>query len=343
MLPYGSAVVCFPAVCFSVASCCLLSCGSLYPAHGDAVCIPVASAQLLKCICSKYTEGSQHLATLAARIEAVWVVQFTFGQQPTQQATQQGQQPTQQATQQAQQSTQQGQQQHGHHQPTLQLQPPPQPSASTTTATYGNLASVNVAPAFPTSKLVSPDGVICTNIDKAVKAVTQLSNPTLAALLAHASAATMTAPPPGFILLVQYVDKLCGMYGIQIATPKAEYSRSAGGSHADDTQVDLSSAAVVHLGAKSLVLRLPGFDSVLKVAAQHTIQHELRMHRVIDLQQCASLRPLVDLRHGDIKGAGDGLEFLELQHWCEPASDSAVVRNLDLFWTQVWWCEWHEA
>jgi len=143
-------------------------------------------------------------------------------------------------------------------------------------------------------------------------------------------------PPAGFVLLVQYVDQLCHMFGIQQATPLAVFSSSISGAQ-DAQEEDLSGAQVVHLGRKSLVLRLPDADSVIKVAATRTILHELAIHRVIDSQGCPSLRASAGLCHGLISGVGDGLAFLKLQHWCQPVSGNQLARDqlVHLFWDQA--------
>lgn len=193
---------------------------------------------------------------------------------------------------------------------------------------YQNLTNVDVAPSFPYSEDEEPEGLICRDIEVALKQ--ELDSgllSTLADLLRRASAMTPVAPPPGFTLLVRYVNALCLKYGGQPIQPTAV---PFGG----EPTKSLEGAEVVHLGPKSLLLRLPGVDSVLKVAPKDSIAREFSMHKALDMEMCRSLRPLSPSGHGTIFGAGEGLCFLELQHWCEPAP---LVPRLDKEKCEKWW------
>ena len=284
--------------------------------------------QLLKCICSKYNSESEHLVTLASRIEAVWIAQFLFKQEPGQQLEagehQQGGQNQQGGEQHG-----AGQQQQGGHRH--------QQANTSASVSYNvkDLVGVNVAPYFPFSVDEEPSGVICRGLEDALAKLLGFHS-TLADLLCQTSAGTSCAPPPGFSLLVQYVDALCNMNAIQQVKPSAVYASSLGGAP-NFAVCDLSVAEVVYLGRKSLLLRLPGADNVFKVATEVTITRELSFHKVIDRVVCEGLRHLTAMGHGMVLGAGDGLGFLLLEHWCQPVSASALqsAATFEKWWGQV--------
>lgn len=245
-----------------------------------------------------------HLVTLAARIEAVWFARFTFEHRGG--------------------PEQEGQQQQ-------------QPSTSIDTGYgYEDLARVSVAPPFPSSVDEEPSGLICRGLEEALAELLETPCATLADLLCRASAGTNCAPPPGFALLVRYVDALGELNGIEQVMPTAVSSSSLGGAP-DAAEQDLTAAEVVHLGRKSLLLRLPGADWVFKVARADAITRELGIHKVIDSEGCESLRPLADFGHGRVSGAGDGLCFLALKHWCQPVPASALQskETFGKWWRQV--------
>jgi hypothetical protein len=257
--------------------------------------------QLLKCICCKYNSEPVHLVALAARIEAVWIAQFSFEHQQEGQGQGQGRQP---------------------------------PSGTSASYGYVDLARIKVAPPFPFAVDEEPYGLICRGVEGALAEL--LPNPlaTLADLLCKTSSATGRAPPPGFSLLVRYVDALCQMNGIECAMPTAVSSSSLGGA-SDSAEQSLLAAEVVHLGRKSLLLRLPGADWVFKVAPKDAIESELNIHKVMDGEMCESLRPLAAFGHGKVLGAGDGLSFLALDHWCQPVPASALLLRKDML--EKWW------
>ena len=283
--------------------------------------------QLLKCICSKYNSESEHLVTLASRIEAVWIAQFLLKQEAGQQQ-QGGEQQEAGQRQEGGQQQQGGEQQQGGQQRPI--------TSASVSYSITDLAGVSVAPPFPFSVDEEPSGVICRGLEGALAELLAFPSSTLADLLCQASAGTSCAPPPGFSLLVQYVDALCNMNAIQQVKPAAVYASSLGGAP-DYAVCDLSAAEVVYLGRKSLLLRLPGADNVLKVATEDTIARELSFHKVVDREVCEGLRRLTAVGHGKVLGAGDGLGFLLLEHWCQPVSASALqcVATCEKWWGQV--------
>ena len=206
------------------------------------------------------------MASFAARIEAVWFARFTFD--------------------------------HGHPAEGQDGQTEGQAQDGQTEAFgYQNLSNVDVAPGFPYSEDEEPEGLICRNIEAALKQeLDSGSLSTLADLLRRASAMTSDAPPPGFTLLVRYVGALSLKYGGQPIQPTAV-------PYGGEPSKSLEGADVVHLGPKSLLLRLPGVDSVLKVAPNDSIARELSVHKALDMKMCRSLRPMSPSGHGTIFGA----------------------------------------
>lgn len=254
--------------------------------------------QALKCLVAKYPEHAKPLITWAARIEAVFLARYTFDHA---------------------------------------RQPTPQQPLEAGRSSYHNLICVEVAPYFPTSEHQLPLGIICQDIETHLRELMNIPGSTLADLIVRATPNATLAPPMGFSLLVQYVDHVAIDAGIELALPMAVYAPFPGEAAAGELEVDLSTAQVVHLGPKSLVLRRPNAQSVLKVAPAAKIKQELRIHQSIDSAGCASLRRLVPGRHhGLITGAGRHLAFLELQGWCQPIPEGVMEAALfQSYCTQV--------
>jgi hypothetical protein len=243
---------------------------------------------VLKCICFKYNDTPVHLATIAARIEAVWVTKFVF-----------------------------------------KALPPEQETSATIRGhfLYNNLNEVHVAPGFPRKKDEEPEGIICRGLDVALENVLNAApSANLADLLRLASAKTSISPPPGFSLLVRFVSALCALNDIKEVIPTANL-------------MDLTDAEVVYLGPKSLLLRMPGADAVIKVAPNSAIDREIDIHEAVDPDGCDSLRSLGDqeIISGKVFGAGDGLSFLVLRHWCQPVPPVSALKaeTLEMWWLQV--------
>ena len=209
---------------------------------------------------------------------------------------------------------------------------------STSSISYGypDLKEVLVGPRFPFSKDEEPQGLICRGLEESMEILMRNPAATLADFLQRSSAGTNTSPPPGFQLLVRYVDGLCLLHGLGKVQPMAVYSSSVGGN-LESSNVDLTLAEVVHMGQKSIVLRLPGKDSVIKVASRNTINQELNIHSLIDRLNCPNLRPLSSHGHGEVMGAGDGLSFLHLSHWCQTVQRSRGDDDMETY--SKWWTE----
>lgn len=193
-----------------------------------------------------------------------------------------------------------------------------------------------MGPRFPSSKEEEPEGLICRGLEESLKVLMKDPEATLSNFLQRSSAGTNASPPRGFKLLVRYVDGLCLLHGLERVKPIALYSSSVGGS-LGGSNVDLSLAEVIHMGQKSIVLRLPGEDSVIKVASRNTINQELKIHGLIDRLSCPNLRPLSSHGHGEVTGAGDGLSFLHLAHWCQTVQRSGDDDDRGTY--SEWWRE----
>ena len=192
--------------------------------------IVVLFFQILKCICDKYTAPLVHYNTYLARIEAVWMMKLTF--RDTGFETAEENLPEQQS----------------------------HLVDSFVKSKYEHLSRVEVAPSFPRDEETTAAGAICTDISRVLRSLLQRPASTFSDLLYACSAGNSQESPPGFEFLVRYVDRLCLEHGIEIVKPEAVFSSSS------IPHLDLSTAEVVHMGPKSVVLRLPNDDSVLKVS-----------------------------------------------------------------------------
>lgn len=243
--------------------------------------------------------------TYVSRIEAVWIVKFRF--QPSDSSRTMGKE-----------------EQH------------PSDASSSSAYGYSDLSEVLVTPRFPSSKDEEPDGLICRGLEKCMDILMKDPNATLTDLFNQSSAGSSRSPPPGFELLVRYVDGLCLLHGRERVQPHLVFSSSLGGV-LGSSSVDLTPAEVVHMGKKSAVFRLPGQDSVIKVSNWTAIKQELQIHGIIDRLNCPNLRPLLSNGHGEVKGSGDGLGFLHLSYWCEtvPKSGFDDRETYLQWWSQV--------
>ena len=266
---------------------------------------------------AKYYNLPVHLCMVTSRAEAIWVARMTFMSAQWQQQ----QEDMPQALPQQQQQQQQ-----------LQA-PPTQPALGSSSAAaplcrYETLQSVEVSPSFPEGKSVVPFGIICReDCDTVVEQLQQVAGSTLGDMLDHSAANTRTAPPMGFQIMTAYCDTVSTLHGAPNVRPCAHYATSLGGA-ATPEPVDLSGATVVFLGPKSAVLRVPGAESAIKVAKLDSINHELRVHKVVDSEAEANcLRPLDALAHGVVEGAGEGLGFLGLKGWGELVPATGLCRD----------------
>ncbi|KAK9805528.1 hypothetical protein WJX72_003392 [[Myrmecia] bisecta] len=88
---------------------------------------------------------------------------------------------------------------------------------------------------------------------------------------------------------------------------------------------ELTEPRLIAAGPSSLVVRRRSDDDfVIKISAEKSIQHELRMHRVVDPAGCSSLRAVeTGLGNaelwGRVDGAGDQLQFICLSGFCSGA------------------------
>eukprot|EP00878_Enallax_costatus_P037452 GHUV01042309.1.p1 GENE.GHUV01042309.1~~GHUV01042309.1.p1 ORF type:complete len:357 (-),score=108.03 GHUV01042309.1:179-1249(-) len=206
------------------------------------------------------------------------------------------------------------------------------------------LQSVTVTPPFP-PKDVLAEGLICKSPYHVVKALEQqhhqnpeaISKLHMADLLLHPKAGPSSSgkAPPGFRLMVQYVNTISCMRGLPPAKLVAEYSRSDGGVD-DSRDVDLSLVMVEYAGPRSVVLRLPSEDYIIKISTDESIGREVAVHRIADLSGNEHLRKMHAVGYGRVAGAGEGLHFIALEHYCQlKISRQHVAERAELLWQQV--------
>ena len=120
---------------------------------------------------------------------------------------------------------------------------------STSSISYGypDLKEVLVGPRFPSSKDEEPQGLICRGLEESMEVLMRNPAATLADFLQRSSAGTNTSPPPGFQLLVRYVDGLCLLHRLEQVQPMAVYSSSVGGN-LESPNGEPSLADLVHIG-----------------------------------------------------------------------------------------------
>lgn len=105
--------------------------------------------------------------------------------------------------------------------------------------------------------------------------------------------------------------------------------------------LDLSTAEVVHVSLKSVVLRFPNEDSVIKVSDARATEREIMIHNSLEdgEQSCPYLRPLIG--YGSVQGAGNDLSFIHLAGWCKQVPRSGYENDGFLLgWDQVSLSRW---
>ncbi|CAL8469124.1 g8665 [Coccomyxa elongata] len=116
-------------------------------------------------------------------------------------------------------------------------------------------------------------------------------------------------PPPGFRYLSRYSDRLAALHNLQLSPVQLRST--------DGTTCPLTDATVIAHGHRSLMLQThPDADFVVKVGSYDHIRMEHRAHAHIDKEDCLYLRKAVPGMHGLVDGAGSGLSFIGLQHFC---------------------------
>lgn len=78
---------------------------------------------------------------------------------------------------------------------------------------YEHLSRIDVAPSFPGSTKETPAGVICQHVTKNLRDLLQNPSSTMADLFQLSTGGSV---PPGFLLLVRYVDRLSIERGITV-------------------------------------------------------------------------------------------------------------------------------
>eukprot|EP00878_Enallax_costatus_P020273 GHUV01021424.1.p1 GENE.GHUV01021424.1~~GHUV01021424.1.p1 ORF type:complete len:514 (+),score=162.14 GHUV01021424.1:1632-3173(+) len=317
-----------------------------------------AAGKLLKVILAKYNDQPVHIAGFMARIEAVWFIEFKFEATSQVQPAVVGQLeqvsgPTAGGTQAAGSVNSAGPAAGGTQAAGSVNSAGPaaggthaEGSSDSTGTKYAieQLQSVTVTPPFP-PKDVLAEGLICKSPYHVVKALEQqhhqnpeaISKLHMADLLLHPKAGPSSSgkAPPGFRLMVQYVNTISCMRGLPPAKLVAEYSRSDGGVD-DSRDVDLSLVMVEYAGPRSVVLRLPSEDYIIKISTDESIGREVAVHRIADLSGNEHLRKMHAVGYGRVAGAGEGLHFIALEHYCQlKISRQHVAERAELLWQQA--------
>ncbi len=119
-----------------------------------------------------------------------------------------------------------------------------------------------------------------------------------------------TKAPQGFRWLTQYTEKLAERHGLPV-TPVG--LRLWGGQ----PLLSLGDATIIAHGRRSLVLRLHSdADYVVKIGKTSNISNEGHIHAIVAQSDCRSLRKAVQGFYGQVEGAGSGLSFIGLEHYC---------------------------
>lgn len=117
--------------------------------------------------------------------------------------------------------------------------------------------------------------------------------------------------PPGFRWLTQYTEKLADRHSLPV-TPVG--LRPSGGQ----PFLTLEDATIIAHGHRSLVLRLRSdADYVVKIGKTSHIFHEGHIHALVDQSDCQHLRKAVTGSCGEVEGAGPGLSYIGLEHYCQ--------------------------
>ena len=119
-----------------------------------------------------------------------------------------------------------------------------------------------------------------------------------------------TKAPQGFRWLTQYTEKLAERHGLPV-TPVG--LRLPGGQ----LLLSLGDATIIAHGRRSLVLRLRSdTEHVVKTGKTSNISNEGHIHAKVARSDCRYLRKAVRGFYGQVEGAGSGLPFIGLEHYC---------------------------
>ena len=164
-----------------------------------------------------------------------------------------------------------------------------------------------VAPDFPQSPDLRPDGWICDSLHD-LPSLQDLPKPHNLHDVMLLSAQDAAAPP-GFRFLSRWSDTIAGLHSLQIDPLQLSFDLA----HRQPAQLS-KQASIVGAGHRSLILRLdPAADWVVKISSITASQQELAMHAATDGHSCPFLRRLKPHFYGTVEGAGSGLRFLGLQ------------------------------
>jgi hypothetical protein len=186
------------------------------------------------------------------------------------------------------------------------------------------LNSCRVAPSFtPAGTRIQPNGVLLRRHEWNVMLQDlQLCSSVvgLSKLVLWANDDT-AAPPAGFRILSAYSDKLASIHQLPKTTLQLKYEERS-------TADDITEARIVGQGHRSLVIRVThSADEVVKIGSKSSIKQEVLIHAHVDRRECQYLRPAKAGHHGEVTGAGTGLHFLTLKHYCSGSISFSDVRD----------------
>lgn len=130
-------------------------------------------------------------------------------------------------------------------------------------------------------------------------------------------------PEMGFRYLSWYSDRLAEIHNMPITPLQLITERGE--------TINLGNANVVGRGARSLILRL-GEDAecVVKVGRCASIRVEESMHARLHAHRCQFLRRAQAGMSGSVEGAGAGLGFIGLQHFCARQINQSDCSSRDM-------------
>ena len=133
-------------------------------------------------------------------------------------------------------------------------------------------------------------------------------------------------PPPGFHMLVRYVDTLCRLHAVPIVNLSFR---------CDDGKIlEMDKAELLHHTRKSIVVQQSSSClSVIKIGPRALMERELLIHNIVDdnsihIRRCLQAGVIVGVSAGDEKEEEKTpLLFLELEGLGVPLERSLVLKN----------------
>ena len=183
------------------------------------------------------------------------------------------------------------------------------------------LLQCHLAPDFPPSASMRPDGWICDSLHNLPELQFFPEPLNLHDLLMLS--AQDDATPPGFQFLSRWSDTIAHLHDLPIASLQLVFDHP---SKHEPVQLG-QQPTIIGRGNRSLVLRLdPAADWIVKISSANNFERELAIHAAADANPCRFLRRLKLKCSGTMMGAGEGLHFLGLQPY---AMGSLCSRHCD--------------